>query len=261
MRAYVTFFDANMYSNKPHPQYVRRRNEWWNVLNDKYDAGKGFRENVIKPLLEVARGYQREIFGFDLINEFNALVKENWFAGGWLGAVKFVRTWREYIKSFGRDFKVTASFGHHDAVEHLLNGRLPKDAVDFYDFHAYSDKGDFDKESKLRELAKGTPIYLGEFGQSSEAFNNDLQLKVTHAFITRARKVGLAGAFAWRLSDIRPGTNPQARLSYEAFGTWRPAAYEFQALTERPEPTLPADGRDWLPCRKLRKSFTAAPAN
>jgi len=245
VRAYVTFFDANMYyndPNKPHPQYERRKNEWWNVLNDKYDAGKGFLEKVIAPLLKQAQkgpSMTEWIFGFDLLNEFNALVKQNWFEGGWPGAVRFVRTWRKYIKEKGGDFKVTASFGHHDAVEHLLNGKLPKDAVDFYDFHAYSDKGDFskvNKESELRELAKGTPIYLGEFGQSNPAFDDVLQTKVTRAFITRARKVGLAGAFAWRLSDIRPGPkpNPEARLSYEAFHTWRPAAYEFQAASRTP---------------------------
>jgi hypothetical protein len=69
-------------------------------------------------------------------------------------------------------------------------------------------------------------IYLGEFGQLSKSYDDNLQLMVNNNFANNAKRCGFSGALAWRLSDIRPGVNPEARYSYEAFGKPRPA-YQF----------------------------------
>jgi len=238
---YLTLFDANLYSQN-NPAKDRRRNEWWNVLNDEYGAGEGFRRTVLAPLLAVCATHRRAVFAVDLMNELNALVRHHWFANGWDGARRFVRTWREFIRAFAglQDLPVSASFGHHDAVAALVARRLPPDSVDFYDFHAYDDDGSLPTTTLRAAVAGlGRPIFLGEFGQRSKAFDDALQVTVTERFIANARACGLAGALAWRLSDIRPGYNAEARLSYEAYGRWRPAAEAFRrAATNSALPTV-----------------------
>ncbi|MBI4861082.1 MAG: hypothetical protein HY815_12625 [Candidatus Riflebacteria bacterium] len=230
---YLTFFDGNIYSFKT-DNFDRRKDEWWNVLNDKYGAGTGFLQNVVAPIMKIAARHRGAVFGVDLVNEFNALVKNWWFEDRWTGGLAFIRKWRTAIRSVA-DVPVGVSFGHHDAVTTMLDRRVPADAVDFYDFHVYDNSGAIPSAEKVRQFAAscGKPVYLGEFGQSSSAFDDALQVKTTEAFIENARSLGLAGAFAWRLSDIRPGFNGEARFSFEAFGKWRPAMETFKRQSAR----------------------------
>ena len=229
---YLTFFDANIYSQN-NPAKTQRKNEWWNVLNDKYGAGTGFRANVLLPILQVCQRHREAVFAVDLVNEINALVKKDWFENGWAGARLFVSRWRNFIRGLIADMPVSASFGHHDAVDCMLDSRLRADAVDFYDFHLYNNRGSIPDDDDVKELAERLeiPIYLGEFGQKSKAFDDALQSRVLRNFINASKECGLAGAFAWRLSDIRRGHNPEARFSFEAFGRWRPAMEVFRTLS------------------------------
>ncbi|MBP6580697.1 MAG: hypothetical protein KA199_04090, partial [Sphingorhabdus sp.] len=66
---------------------------------------------------------------------------------------------------------------------------------------------------------------LGEFAQGFDAqqFDDQLQLENVKAYATSAQHCGFTEAFAWRLSDVRPGANPDARFSFEANGALRPA--------------------------------------
>lgn len=231
---YFTFFDGNIYAfDAPHKD--RRRDEWWNVLNDDYGAGTGFLTTVVAPLAEVWARHPSAVFGLDLCNEINALVKNDWFRDGWDGARRFVGRWRAFVRRRA-PIPVTASFGHHDAVDRLLDGSLSAGTVDFLDFHAYDDEGRIRREAAVASFVRSSrlPVVLGEFGQKSSAFDSELQSRSTVAFLTRSRRLGLAGALAWRLSDIRPGHNAEARLSFEAFGRWRPAAAAFRSAVTGP---------------------------
>jgi endo-1,4-beta-mannosidase len=229
---YLTLFDANMYSQN-NPAKEKRQNEWWNVLNGKYGAEDGFHKAVLGPILNVISRHRQAVFGFDLVNEVNALVRKNWFENGWEGARRFVSSWRSFIRSSVPDMPVTASFGHHDAVTVLLARRLPPSIVDFYDFHVYNNSGSIPSARLMKSAAGylGKPIYLGEFGQKSAAYDDALQSRVLKQFVENARACGLAGVLAWRLSDNRPGNNAEARFSFEAFGKWRPAALVFKSLS------------------------------
>lgn len=221
VQAYLTLFDGNVSDFSPR---AHRKAEYWNVLNEKYGAAEGFREAVLGPVLEVAARHRGAIFGLDLCNEVNNLVSDHWFEDGWTGAVRFVRRWRTFARARVPGLAVTASLGHHTAVRDMVEGRLSRGAVDFYDFHAYNDGGWVRQADDVRALAAEVPVYLGEFGQSSKSYDDALQAKVTGAFLATARRLGLRGAFAWRLWDVRPGENPEARLSFYAHGAWRPAA-------------------------------------
>jgi hypothetical protein len=220
VQAYPTLFDGNVSDFDPGPH---RKAEYWNVLNEEYGAGQGFREEVLGPLLEAMAERRGAVFGLDLVNEVNNLVSDHWFEGGWTGAVRFVGRWRAFVRARVPGLPVTASLGHHTATRHMLQGRLPRSVVDFYDFHLYNDTGAIPREGDVESLAAEFPVVLGEFGQKASRFDDALQARVTRAFTSNARRLGLRGAFAWRLWDIRPGHNLQARHSYYASGAWRPA--------------------------------------
>lgn len=217
---YITFFDANIVLQNP---TQAERDRWWNLLNDKYGAGARFRADVVGPLCEMMARHRKAVFAVDLVNEINAFVDRNWVENGWTGVRRFVDVTRAAIKA-RLDVPVTASFGWGGAEQLVVDRKIPQASVDFYDFHVYDDAGEIASFNEIQALARTFPVYLGEYGQKSPAFDDALQARVTEAFLRNARRARLVGAFAWRLSDIRPGHNPEARHSYEAFGRWRPAA-------------------------------------
>lgn len=244
VKIYWTLFDGNFYLFNNGPGAPARRNEWWNLYNDDFGTGSAFRQNVLTPVLDTLRPFRQNIFGIDLVNEVNPLVRENFFRGGWAGCSEFARQWRALVKE-RLDVPVTASFGHHDAVSAMLARGLTPDVVDFYDFHVYDDHGTIPSSRAITQFMRqtGRPVYLGEFGQSSKSFDDTLQVQVTEKFMRGSFDAGLSGCFAWRLSDVRPGHNPEARHSYEASGKWRPAAETFRRvageLARRPLPPTP----------------------
>lgn len=232
IRVYITLLDGNMYRFEA-PHLNSRQTEWKAVLDVDSPSGRGFRASVLAPLGALLGRYQDSVYGVDLCNEVNALVRAGWFRDGWKGARSWMDTWRNVLRSTA-PVPVTASFGHHDALSTLFLGRLPSASVDFHDIHAYDDEGKIPYASALRlYMMKATrPVILGEFGQSSGTFDDARQCLVTQGFIRHARSCGLSGAFAWRLSDVRPGHNPEARFSYEAFGAWRPAMATFRRVSQ-----------------------------
>ena len=76
---------------------------------------------------------------------------------------------------------------------------------------------------------------LGEFGQGYDApqFDDELQLKNVKAYAEHANACGFSQAFAWRLSDVRDGHNPDARFSFEAYGKLRPAYFFIRDFNQR----------------------------
>lgn len=222
VQAYLTLFDGNG-SMVGYPAAEARREERLDLLGERGALGPSFREAVLGPVLEVVRAHPGTVYGIDLINEGNALVRQGYFPEGWADAAAFVRRWRAFVRE-RVDVPVTMSFGHHDAIHELLAGHLPEDAVDFLDLHLYDDHGRIPRGRELAALAARVPVVLGEYGQLAKRFDDALQVRVMKAFLSEAHRLGLAGAFAWRLEDVRPGFNPEARFSFYAHDAWRPAA-------------------------------------
>jgi hypothetical protein len=77
---------------------------------------------------------------------------------------------------------------------------------------------------------KKKKVIMGEFGQSffTHRYDDGLQAHATINHLKNAKECGFSELLAWRLSDIRPGHNPEARYSFEAFGQMRPAYYIIQ---------------------------------
>jgi hypothetical protein len=228
VQLYVTLFTANVAAPADEHRTAEgrtQRNRWWNVIHDKYTSGTHLRANVLAPVLEVLCRHPGAVFGIDLVNEVNAWVKHYWVQDGWTSVARFVRAWRSAIRARCA-IPVTASLGHHTAVDDLTDLNLPADAVDFYDFHLYNDSGRIPSAWSVRRVPgrTGRPVILGEFGQEATAVDDDLQARVTAAFLRAARENGLAAAFAWRLSDLSGPERRMKALSYERpDGSMRPA--------------------------------------
>lgn len=235
IRIYLTFFDGNIHSFDKGESGRRRRDEFHNVLNDKYGAGTAYREKVLAPLLEVVARHRDAVFAIDLMNEINSLVtcydwkifeKARWFRHGWTSARTFVRTWRAFIRE-RVDVPVTASFGYPRALRTMKAEVLPPEIVDFYDIHLYDSDGEVpDLRAFIRKT--GRKVYLGEFGQGHSAKRNDgTQSRSLRLFVRNARAAGLSGAFPWRLSEP-DGSAPYSFTAGD--GTPRPALAVFREL-------------------------------
>jgi hypothetical protein len=230
-------------------------------LNDKYGVGRCFREGVLRPVLSELARHAGSVFALDLVNEINArtLPKESTFQGGWEGARKFVGTWSQFAKALWPGLRLTASVGNSCALQDLLprqrglnqswcprgGRRLSGLKLDFYDLHLYNDRGEIPYCGALSALSRAdrVPILLGELGQASPAYDDALQKGALGKFVQNARRCGLWGALAWRLSDIRPGQNPEARFSFEANGQDRPAVQTMQSLASDPKVTQATPSR------------------
>lgn len=233
VKVYLTLFTGNVYlTARRRGGQPQRRAEWWNLLNDRYGVGQAWRQQVLAPVLEVCAQRRDAIFAVDLMNEGNALVRAGWFQGGWRGAARFVRTWRAAIRA-ALPVPVGMSYGHHDGIDAFLDQRLGPDDVDFYDVHMYDDSGTMTRgDTFARHVATcGRPVYVGEFGQGSEAIDDEVQRRAARNFLHNAHAAGVAAALGWRLIDERPGTHPQERHSFTRDGRWRPAYREVQRFT------------------------------
>jgi endo-1,4-beta-mannosidase len=116
-------------------------------------------------------------------------------------------------------------FYSRGAANLILDPNPHPSCVDYWDIHFYNNEGSIPNCEKIAQVARsyGKKIYLGEFGQLSKSYSDELQVKTVTNFIRNAKACGFSGALAWRLADIRAGNNPEARLSFEAFGKMRPA--------------------------------------
>ena len=186
------------------------------------------------PLLQTIEeaGLSDRISRVDLANEMDAAVNRFAFEGGWNGASRFVCQWKSFIRSKPgfETTPVSASLRLHPFLwlpGSLFDRKGSMACADFLDFHSYADHGQIHRCEEIRQysLSGGKPVILGEFGQAyfTHRYSDDLQVRNTRNYIRSANACGFKEALAWRLSDIREGENPEARYSFEAFGTTRPA--------------------------------------
>lgn len=223
IRANLTLFDGNAYHISRLPEGPKRA-WWWNVINDRYSMGTWFLKNIVSPVLDAIEkeGLKESVAQIEIMNEMDAAVKYNMFANKWMSAGSMACQWKHALKKRKIDFGV--SVGHHGAEKHYMNGDLPLHCSDYLDLHVYNDTGEIPNCEWFSKMAlKGLRFQLGEFGQKAARFDDELQKKVTSAFLSNAKQCGFESALAWRLEDERPGHNREARHSYTVFGDVRPA--------------------------------------
>ena len=69
-----------------------------------------------------------------------------------------------------------------------------KDLVDFFDFHKYDDLGELPSYDSLN-VSK--PCIIGECGQKTKEWNDDLQTAVVKNFLENSKNLGYSGCFVW----------------------------------------------------------------
>jgi hypothetical protein len=229
IRIYMTLLDPQVYRpdqrDQDHSRFKR-------ILSQA--GGHEFLERALAPMLKTIQeaGLADRISRIDLANEMDAAVNRFAFEGGWNGASRFLCQWRAFIRSRPgfETTPVSASLRLHPMLwlpGSLFDSRGSMACADFLDFHSYSDSGKIHRCGEILRYSKRNekPVILGEFGQAyfTRRYSDDLQVRNTRNYIDSANACGFKEALAWRLSDIREGENPEARYSFEAFGTTRPA--------------------------------------
>lgn len=240
VRVYVTFF-APLSLSTTNDQSLRKH--WLDFLNLRGGVAESFRDHVLPQFLGViAKPELRStVFALDLMNEIDHSVGQGLFENAWFGVNAWICKLRSWVKDRVPDLAVTASIGWpwvpfftRAAADVLLDPNPHPSCVDFFDLHLYNDTGRIPNCEKIREMAtrEGKKVYLGEFGQFSGRFSDSLQSHATRGFLQNAKACGFSGALGWRLSDIRPGYNSEARHSFEAFGKTRPAYEVMRAFSD-----------------------------
>lgn len=237
VQVYPTFFSPGMMRHEKDPEWRRR---WLDLYRLRNGMAESFRDRVLPPVLELLgrEEFRSTIFALDLANEIDDGENQGLFENGWHGVNRWICQMRAWIHERTPWIQVTASIGwpwvpfySRAAADVLLDPNPHPSCVDFFDLHLYNNSGRIPNCERIRKLIvrEKKPVFLGEFGQFSKRFDDRLQAEVTRAFLENARSCGLSGALAWRLSDVRPGFNPEARYSYEAHGRTRPA---FEVMKE-----------------------------
>lgn len=238
VQLYLTIFDGNIVDFLERKANLFRKKQFIDIFNNYKNVGNLFLNNILAPVLTILYDYREQIFGIDLINEFNFVAnpgpfKKSLFESNWKGAKLFLAKWKNFISDFDSSknpIKISASFGHSDAIDDFLSFYIMPDEIDFYDLHLYNDNGDILKFDQIQSVIKErkVKVLLGEFGQKAKRFDDALQSLVTRNFLQNSRKIGFIGALAWRLFDLRSGYNPEARYSYFSHGDWRDAVFDFE---------------------------------
>jgi len=225
LKANLTLFDGNAFPRERLPSGEKRA-WWWNVLNNQYGYGDWFHKVVVTPLFDAIEDEDLTdtVAQVELMNEIDGAVKSGIFANDWKTVRTFVCSWQKRLKPFEISYGV--SVGHQGSVAHIVNNDLPAECTDYLDLHVYNDNGTIPMCDWFQKKAdQGRRFQLGEFGQKSGAHDDEAQKKLTANFLSSAVECGFESALAWRLEDLRPGHNKEARYSYTAYGEPRPAWY------------------------------------
>ncbi len=195
-----------------------------------------FLNRVVIPLFQKIEnaGLSDVISKIDLVNEGDALIDRQIISGGWNDLKKWICFWKNSIHQVStfRKIPLTVSLRldpYASLPPDLFEPHGTMECVDFYDFHSYHTQGVIERCEQLKAYSQLNlkKLVLGEFGQGYDAqhFDDQLQLNNAKAYAASAPSCGFSEAFAWRLSDVRPGENPEARFSFEANGKPRTAYF------------------------------------
>jgi hypothetical protein len=224
---YLTALESNhMALYAPLTDYYRA------LLTNTSGEGDAFNALVLGPLLEMLDRHAENVFGLDLANELDAAKSDGMWSGLPLDPVgprAFVQRTRDFIRSRSPWLRVTVTLGKGGTAQYdLAGGFLSGLGLDFYDVHLYSDNGTFGGMTALcdRAALDGVPLYLGEFGQKTQAWNDTLHYAAAANFLNGAKTGCFKGALAWRFDAA------EETWAYQLpDGGLRPAAQVIQAFS------------------------------
>ncbi|MBX7082473.1 MAG: hypothetical protein K1X88_24930 [Nannocystaceae bacterium] len=224
---YLTLLDANTITNLGGE--LQPLHDWGvRVLTGTQGEREAFIVHVLTPVLDVVDAHQDNVFGFDIVNEIEAAIQRGVYADPVAGPREFIAAMATAVHDHSPWLRVTSTAGWGGAQYDITNGLFSGLGLDFYDLHVYSDDGVFAGATAMcqRVAQDGVPIYLGEFGQSTEMLDDQLQFDATASFLNNAKALCFSGAFAWRYdsaenwwSFVRPdGSRRPAVQIMQVFG-------------------------------------------
>lgn len=158
-----------------------------------------FLNKAVIQLLSNAK-IQNRVFAVDVLNEPEGLDRKNTMQDKqfpvdtsitWDQLVTFIKTCLDAVKS-QTGLQVSCGFQNIETVQGDPNGF--SDHVDFFDFHRYKDIWDLPNYSALGLTKR---CMIGECGQETETWDDDIQLKCISSFLNDAKNRGYSGCFPW----------------------------------------------------------------
>ena len=202
---------------------VGERN-YLSILTDEQRMNS-YLENAVRPIAQ-RYGNNPNIFAFDIMNEPESDISGNngnWTPNGvsWQQMQNFLSKNVQVIKEEAPNLLVSAGSGYH-GLENVTAGFYSGLGLDFYDAHIYDDNGNF---PSFNSLGLDLPCLIGEYGQASGSWNDELQRSVTQNLINNSFNNDFAGELIWQYNY--PGCSEIYTL-INSDSSWRPACFEIQ---------------------------------
>ena len=198
-----------------------------NALIANEEVRKSYIDNALKKFISDTRLKTNRIFAIDVMNEPEGMYSSVWRKDiEWADVIKFINECASAISTVN----IKASCGFQ-SYQTLINSKDQLD-LDFYDYHEYNDDGYLVPYSNLT-LDK--PCIIGECGQKSVKYDDDIYDKVVAKFLDNSWKNEYVGCLIWcyncKDSDVNDSNNRFSLLTSD--GKWRRACYALVDFNEK----------------------------
>jgi hypothetical protein len=176
-------------------------------------------------VIPIATRYKgnHQIFAYDVMNEIDGVVGApdgNYGTGAtWPQAQAYITAAVSAIHTADPGRLATCSTGWHQW--HNL-GHFTGLGLDFYDYHDYEDAPNL---PTVASLGLDKPVYVGECGQATILWDDNLQNTAELDALNSAKSGGYAGAGIWAYQF--PGS-PDYHSMVNTNGTWRTVCYTIE---------------------------------
>ena len=206
------------------PQYVSKLNAF--IVNE--EIRRSYIDNAVKKFISDTRLKTNRMFAIDIMNEPEGLYSSIWRRDiEWADVIKFINECSEAIHTV--NIKVSCGFQRYQT---LLDSKDSLKDLDFYDYHELNDDGDLVPYSSLM-LDK--PCIIGECGQKSENYDDEIYDKAVAKFLKNSWKNGYAGCLLWYYNykgyDVNDSNNRYSLITSD--GKWRRACYALVDFNEK----------------------------
>ncbi len=205
-------------------QYVSKLNGI--IVNE--EIRRSYIDNAVKRFISDTRLKTNRIFAIDIMNEPEGMYSSIWRRDiEWADIIKFINECADAIHTV--NIKASCGFQRYQT---LLDSKDGLKNLDFYDYHELNDDGDLVPYSSLM-LDK--PCIIGECGQKSENYDDEVYDKVVAKFLDNSWKNGYAGCFLWYYNykgyDVNDSNNRYSLITSD--GKWRRACYALVDFHEK----------------------------
>ncbi|MFQ5940329.1 MAG: cellulase family glycosylhydrolase [Nitrososphaerales archaeon] len=199
-----------------------------NAIIAKEEVRKSYVDNALKKFITDTRLKTNRIFGIDVLNEPEGMYSSLWRRDiEWVDVMRFINECVNAVHTV--NIRVACGFQRYQT---LIDNKDVLKNLDFYDYHEYNDDGDLIPYSTL---ALDKPCIIGECGQKSEKYDDEIYDKTVTRFLDNSWKNGYAGCLIWcytyRGYDKKDSNNRYSLITSD--GKWRRACYYLPDFNEK----------------------------